>query len=59
MTGRMVTVAANLMAGAAALQVGTANYAEPAISLRLADELDSWLAERDLSLGDIVGAAQD
>ena len=48
-----------LMAGAAALQVGTANYAEPAISLRLADELDSWLAERDLSLGDIVGAAQD
>ena len=47
------------MAGSAAVQVGTANYAEPAISLRLAEELDAWLAERDLSLGDIVGAAQD
>lgn len=47
------------MAGASAVQVGTANYAEPGISLRLADELDAWLAERDLVLTDIVGAAQD
>ena len=47
------------MAGAAAVQVGTANYAEPGISLRLANELDAWLAERELSLSDIVGAAQD
>ena len=47
------------MAGASAVQVGTANYAEPGISLRLADELDAWLAERDLVLTDIIGAAQD
>ncbi|MDJ0878536.1 MAG: dihydroorotate dehydrogenase [Halieaceae bacterium] len=47
------------MAGAAAVQVGTANYAEPGISLRLADELDAWLAERDLALTDIIGVAQD
>ena len=45
------------MAGSAAVQVGTANYAEPGISLRLAEELDAWLAERDLSLPDLVGAA--
>jgi dihydroorotate dehydrogenase (NAD+) catalytic subunit len=47
------------MAGAAAVQVGTANYAEPGISLRLAEELDAWLAERDLCVADLVGAAQD
>ncbi len=47
------------MAGSAAVQVGTANYAEPGISLRLAEELDAWLAERDLTLPEIVGAAQD
>jgi dihydroorotate dehydrogenase (NAD+) catalytic subunit len=47
------------MAGSAAVQVGTANYAEPGISLRLAGELDAWLAERGLVLADIVGAAQD
>ena len=42
------------MAGAAAVQVGTANYAEPGISLRLADELDAWLEERDLCVADLV-----
>jgi dihydroorotate dehydrogenase (NAD+) catalytic subunit len=47
------------MAGSAAVQVGTANYAEPGISLRLAEELDAWLAERDLSLPDLVGAAHE
>jgi dihydroorotate dehydrogenase (NAD+) catalytic subunit len=48
-----------LMAGASAVQVGTANYAEPGISLRLADELDAWCAERDLTPADLVGSAQD
>ncbi len=47
------------MAGASAVQVGTANYAEPGISLRLAEELDAWLEARDETLADIVGAAQD
>lgn len=45
------------MAGSAAVQVGTANYAEPGISLRLAEELDAWLAERDLTVPDLVGLA--
>ena len=46
------------MAGASAVQVGTANYAEPGISLRLAEELDAWLAEQGQSLGELIGAAQ-
>ena len=47
------------MAGASAVQVGTANYAEPGISLRLADELEAWCAERDTTPADLVGLAQD
>ena len=47
-----------LMAGASAVQIGTANYAEPAISLRLIDELDAWCAARDISAADLVGAAR-
>jgi len=46
------------MAGAGAVQVGTANYAEPGISLRLADELDAYCAERDISPADLVALAQ-
>ena len=45
------------MAGASAVQIGTANYAEPAISLRLAEELDAWCRERELKPADLVGAA--
>ena len=45
------------MAGAAAVQVGTANYAEPGISLRLADELAAWCSERNLTPADLVGLA--
>ena len=46
------------MAGAGAVQVGTANYAEPGISLRLIDELDAYCAERDISPADLVALAQ-
>jgi len=45
------------MAGAAAVQVGTANYAEPGISLRLADELEAYCTERDITPADLVGLA--
>jgi dihydroorotate dehydrogenase (NAD+) catalytic subunit len=48
-----------MMAGAAAVQVGTANYAEPGISLRLADELEAWCAQRDTTSAQLVGSAQD
>ena len=48
-----------LMAGASAVQVGTANYAEPGISLRLADELEAYCAERDITPTDLVALAQN
>ena len=48
-----------LMAGAGAVQVGTANYAEPGISLRLADELEAYCAERDITPTDLVALAQN
>jgi dihydroorotate dehydrogenase (NAD+) catalytic subunit len=47
------------MAGASAVQVGTANYAEPGISLRLADELEAYCAERDITPADLVALAQN
>ena len=47
-----------MMAGSAAVQVGTANYAEPGISVRLIDELDAWCAERDIRSCELVGLAQ-
>ena len=48
-----------MMAGAAAVQVGTANYAEPGISVRLIDELDAYCVERNITSSDLVALAQD
>ncbi len=48
-----------MMAGSAAVQVGTANYAEPAISCRLIDELEAYCTERDITPAELVGCAQD
>jgi dihydroorotate dehydrogenase (NAD+) catalytic subunit len=48
-----------LLAGASAVQVGTANYAEPGISLRLAEELEAYCQQRDITPADLVGLAQD
>ncbi len=48
-----------LIAGACAVQVGTANYIDPGISVRLVDELEAWCAERDIrAIGEIVGSLQ-
>ena len=48
-----------LIAGACAVQVGTANYIDPGISVRLVEELRAWCAERDISaIGEIVGSLQ-
>ncbi|MDP8904412.1 MAG: dihydroorotate dehydrogenase [Chloroflexota bacterium] len=45
-------------AGAAAVQVGTAVFADPLLPLRLIDELEAWLAERGYGTPrEIVGAA--
>lgn len=45
-----------LVAGASAVQIGTANYYDPTISTRLIDELPSALSELNAeSVGEIVG----
>jgi len=46
------------MAGASAIQVGTAVFSEPGMLIRLIDDLGEWLrANRIASLSDIVGVA--
>jgi dihydroorotate dehydrogenase (NAD+) catalytic subunit len=48
-----------LVVGARAVQVGTANYVEPAISGRLVEELDAWLAEEGVDdVNEIVGTLE-
>ncbi len=47
-----------LMAGACAVQVGTALFADPVLPVRLIDELDEWCSTRGIaSPREIVGAA--
>ena len=47
-----------LLAGASAVQVGTAIFADPGLPTRLADELSAWCAEQGLASHlEIVGAA--
>lgn len=48
-----------LMAGAAAVQVGTANFVDPGVSIRILEGIAAYLDEAGHScLQDIVGAAQ-
>jgi dihydroorotate dehydrogenase (NAD+) catalytic subunit len=48
-----------LLAGASAVQVGTANYNDPAIAQRVARELNDWCDERGISdVRELVGAAR-
>jgi dihydroorotate dehydrogenase (NAD+) catalytic subunit len=47
-----------LYAGASAVQVGTAVFADPVLPLKLADELAAWCADRGYgSHRDVIGAA--
>lgn len=47
-----------LMAGASAVQVGTAVFADPVLPVRLIDELEAWCARRGLgSHREVVGSA--
>ncbi len=47
-----------ILAGAAAVQVGTATFAEPQAALRVAREVSSWCATNGVrSLDELVGAA--
>jgi len=46
-----------LVAGATAVQVGTANFKEPGVSGRLVSELDAYCKERGVAAVDLVGRA--
>ena len=49
-----------LLAGAAAVGVGTINFHEPRAVNRIHDELAAWCAERDVDrVADLVGAPHD
>ena len=49
-----------LIAGAAAVQVGTASFREPAIMPRLLDELAAWMDAKGIaSLSEIIGSVRD
>ena len=48
-----------LIVGASAIQIGTANFYDPAFSGRLVDELATWCRDEDVrSIRDIVGTLQ-
>jgi dihydroorotate dehydrogenase (NAD+) catalytic subunit len=48
------------LAGATAIQVGTAIFVDPGLPIRLIDELGRWLTEEGFSsLDQIVGIAND
>ena len=54
-----VDAAEFLIAGASAVQVGTMNFADPRAPLRIASELDEFMAgERLASVTDLVGSLQ-
>ena len=46
-----------MLAGASAVQVGTATFADPAAPLRVQRELLEWCGRRGVSLADLVGLA--
>ncbi len=56
MSGR--DVAEFLLAGASAVQVGTANIAEPMAAKRIVTELDDFLDRQHASVKDLIGALQ-
>jgi len=48
-----------LVAGASAVQIGTANYYDPAVTMRLLDALPTALAEAGVaSVAELVGSLQ-
>ncbi|MFZ1007711.1 MAG: dihydroorotate dehydrogenase [Candidatus Sulfotelmatobacter sp.] len=49
-------VAEFMLAGATAVQIGTASYWDPRATEKIVDELKSWCEERDITrLGDLIG----
>jgi len=48
-----------LMAGACAVEIGTANFIDPAVTVKVAKGLDAWLdAHSCKSVGEIIGVAE-
>jgi|SRR5215467_1119059 len=46
-----------LAAGAAAVQIGTANFKEPGVSGRLVNELERYCEQKDVSVTELIGRA--
>ncbi|MGD9702173.1 MAG: dihydroorotate dehydrogenase [Acidimicrobiia bacterium] len=46
-----------LLAGASAVQVGTATFADPVAPWRILDELQRWFAGHGRTMADVIGAA--
>ena len=51
-------IIAFLMAGASAVQVGMANFAEPAVMVRLLEELRKWCSEHHTTVKELIGSAR-
>ena len=48
-----------LLAGATAVQIGTASYADPRAVQRIADSLEKWCARHHIAkVKDLIGAVQ-
>jgi dihydroorotate dehydrogenase (NAD+) catalytic subunit len=49
-----------LLAGASAVGVGTATFAEPRATLRIVDELERWCAAHGVArIADVVGQLEE
>jgi dihydroorotate dehydrogenase (NAD+) catalytic subunit len=49
-----------LLAGARAVQIGTANFVDPAASVKILDGIENYLAEKGIAdVNDLVGTLQD
>ena len=47
-----------LMAGACAIEIGTANFIDPAVSVKVAQGINDWLDQHGCkSIKEIIGAA--
>jgi dihydroorotate dehydrogenase (NAD+) catalytic subunit len=48
-----------MMAGATAVQIGTANFYEPTITMRLVQEMKEWCSARSIEkISNLIGSVQ-
>lgn len=48
-----------IMAGASAIEIGTANFIDPTVTIKVADGIDEWLSRHGIkNLKDIIGAVE-